>query len=130
MKKTEVYKCKICGLTIEVLTSCGCASPVICCGQPMNLMPEQTAEYKTEKHVPYPTQTENGTKVVVGESALHPMVDTHYIEWIEIENGPYVNRKYLKPGEAPSAEFYVPLKKGMVVREFCNVHGLWKFEVK
>jgi len=96
----------------------------------MNLMPEQTAEFKTEKHVPYPTKTANGTNVVVGESALHPMVDNHYIEWIEIENGSYVNRKYLKPGDAPSAEFYVPLQKGMIVREFCNVHGLWKFEVK
>jgi len=96
----------------------------------MNLMPEQTAEFKTEKHVPYPTASGNGTKVVVGESALHPMVENHFIEWIEIENGSYVNRQYLKPGDAPSAEFYVPLQKGMIVREFCNVHGLWKYEVK
>lgn len=130
MKKPEVYKCKICGLTIEVLTGCGCPSPVLCCGQPMNLMPEQTAEFKTEKHVPYPTSSGSGTKVVVGECMLHPMVDNHYIEWIEIENGAYVNRQYLKPGDAPSAEFYVPLQKGMIVREFCNVHGLWKYEVK
>lgn len=129
MKKQEIYKCEICGLTLDVLTGCGCPQPVPCCGKPMTLMPEQTAEYKTEKHVPYPETIEGGTRVTVGKETAHPMTEEHHIEWIEIVNGPYVNRKYLNPGEAPAAEFYVSLKKGMVVREFCNVHGLWTFVV-
>ena len=91
----------------------------------MKLQEEKTADSKTEKHVPIIEATPNGVKVTVG-SVPHPMVDDHYIEWIEVANGPYVNRKYLKPGDKPEAEFYVKLQPGLIVREFCNKHGLWK----
>jgi superoxide reductase len=91
----------------------------------MKLMEEKTADSKVEKHVPVITATPNGVKVVVG-SVPHPMAEDHYIEWIEVVNGPYVNRKYLKPGDKPEAEFYVKMQPGLIVREFCNKHGLWK----
>lgn len=128
MKRSEIYKCAECGLTFEVTTGCNC--PVSCCGKEMKLMQAQTADFKQEKHVPYPEASGSGMRVTVGKEMPHPMLEAHHIEWIEVINGPYVNRRYLKPGEEPRADFYVPLQKGMIVREFCNIHGLWEYEVK
>lgn len=128
MKTLEIYKCGECGLVVEVTSACDCAA--VCCGKEMQLMVPQTAEYKIEKHVPYPEAIEGGTKVSVGKETAHPMSEEHRIEWIEIVNGPYVNRKYLKPGEKPEALFYVPLQKGMLIREYCNIHGLWEYRVE
>jgi superoxide reductase len=90
----------------------------------MTLLEEQKADSTTEKHVPIIEKTDSGIKVTVG-STLHPMVDTHFIEWIEVINGDYIQRRYLKPGDAPVAEFYVPYSDALVAREYCNVHGNW-----
>ena len=128
MKRLEVYKCSSCGLVVEVTSGCDC--PVNCCGKEMEQMVPQTADFKFEKHVPYPEATEHGMKVSVGKETAHPMTEAHQIEWIEVINGSYVNRKYLKPGEKPEAEFYVPLQKGMIIREYCNIHGLWETVVE
>lgn len=54
------------------------------------------------------------------------MTEEHYIQWIEVINGPWVNRYYLKPGDAPRAEFFVPAGENLTVRAYCNLHGLWK----
>ena len=127
MKRLEIYKCEECGLVVEITTGCECTPT--CCGKEMKQMPPQTAEYKFEKHVPYPEAIDGGTRVLVGKETAHPMMEEHHIEWIEIINGPYVNRRYLKPGEKPMAEFHVALQKGMIVREYCNLHGLWEYVV-
>ena len=119
----EVYQCKHCGNIVEVLH--GGAAPLICCGEPMKLLREGSTDGASEKHVPVIEKTENGYKVKVG-SAAHPMAEDHYIEWIEVINGAYVNRCHLKPGDAPQAAFYVPMQPGLVVRAYCNKHGLWK----
>jgi superoxide reductase len=34
-------------------------------------------------------------------------------------------RKYLKPEEAPSAEFPMEFSEDIIAREYCNIHGLW-----
>ena len=123
MKKNEIYKCGN-GMTIEILSdadSCG----LQCCGEPVELLEEKTADGATEKHVPLLEESGDGIKVVVGSTA-HPMTEEHYIMWIEVINGDYVNRKHLKPGDAPEAEFYVPKQEGLIVRSYCNLHGLWK----
>lgn len=121
--RMEVYKCELCGNIVEVLHGEG--APLVCCGEQMKKKEEQTADFATEKHVPVVEKTANGIKVIVG-STLHPMADDHFIEWIEVVNGPWVNRKYLKPGDKPEAEFYVPYSENLIVREYCNKHGLWK----
>ena len=74
----------------------------VCCGENMVLQKENTVDAAKEKHVP--VLEDNGTtiKVKVG-SVDHPMIEDHYIEWIEVINGDYVNRKYLKPGDRPEA---------------------------
>ena len=127
MKRFDVLVCKKCGLVMEVVVPCGekCGIPV-CCGEPMTLAEAKTADHTTEKHVPIPGEAEeHGCRVLVG-SVPHPMLPEHYVQWIDVINGDYLNRKYLKPGEAPSAEFFVDLKPGMVLREYCNIHGLWQ----
>ena len=128
MKRSEIWKCAECGLTFEVTDGCDC--PVTCCGREMKQMMPQTSDWKLEKHVPYPEAVNGGMRVTVGKETLHPMIEAHHIEGIEVINGPYVNRRYLKPGEEPRADFYVPLQKGMIVREYCNIHGLWEYVVE
>ena len=120
--REEVYKCGVCGNVVEV----GHASTgtLVCCGQEMNLLKEQTADQSTEKHVPIIQKTDKGVKVIVGSTA-HPMTPEHYIEWIEVINGDYIQRKYLKPGDPPEAEFFVPYSDSLVAREYCTIHGNW-----
>jgi superoxide reductase len=121
-KRANIYKCELCGNIVETLH----AGPgeLVCCNKPMKLMDEQNADFATEKHVPIIEKIENGIKVIVG-STLHPMTEDHYIEWIEVINGDYIQRKYLKPGEEPVAEFYVPFSDKLIAREYCNKHGNW-----
>jgi superoxide reductase len=87
-------------------------------------MNEQTADFKTEKHVPVIEQYKNGIVVKVG-SVPHPMEEKHWIEWIQVIVDGVVLRKFLQPGEKPEARFDV-VGKDIMAREYCNIHGLWK----
>ncbi len=120
--KLEVYKCEMCGNIVEVLH--GGAGELVCCGEPMTLMTEQTADAAVEKHVPVSEKTDDGVKVTVG-SVPHPMEEKHHIEWIEVVAGGKAYREFLAPGGPPEATLCVDGDIEMV-REFCNVHGLWK----
>jgi len=121
--KMEVYKCEICGNIVFVLH--GGKGQLVCCGQPMKLMEEKTEkEEGKEKHIPVIEKMEGGIKVKVG-SAPHPMEENHYIEWIEVEDGENVYRKFLSPGKTPDGIFPVE-GENLKIREYCNVHGLWK----
>ena len=118
----QIYKCSICGNIVEVINASG--GELVCCGKPMELLVEKTQDLGYEKHVPVIEKTEKGILVKVG-SISHPMEETHYIEWIEIiADGKYC-RKFLKPGDKPEALFDISAKE-VVVREYCNIHGLWK----
>ena len=44
---------------------------------------------------------------------------------VEIIDGDTSCRQFLRPGQAPEATFQTQ-KEGIVAREYCNVHGLWK----
>ncbi|MEM3483543.1 MAG: desulfoferrodoxin, partial [Candidatus Woesearchaeota archaeon] len=91
-EKRQVYKCNICGNIVEVLHSG--AGTLVCCGQPMQLLKENTTEASLEKHVPVIEKTKTGIRVKVG-SAPHPMEEKHYIEWIELIAGERTFRKML-----------------------------------
>jgi len=121
-KQLEVYKCELCGNIVEVLHAGG--GELVCCGQPMNLLEEKTADSATEKHVPLVEKTADGYKVTVG-STLHPMNDDHYIELIELVADGKSYTQFLKPGNEPVATFCVKADS-VFAREFCNLHGLWK----
>ncbi len=118
----QVYKCDVCGNIVEVLH--GGAGDLVCCGQPMKLMTENTVDAAKEKHVPVIEKTADGWRVTVGAVA-HPMEEKHYIEWIELIADGIVYRAVLKPGDKPEAEFKVKAAK-VSAREYCNLHGLWK----
>jgi len=122
-ERFQVYKCDSCGNIVEVLH--GSNGQMFCCGKPMRNLTENVVDASLEKHVPVVKKSGDGIDVKVG-SVLHPMEKDHYIEWIEaIKDGKTISRRYLNPGDTPEASFKTDLK-GVVVREFCNLHGLWK----
>jgi superoxide reductase len=121
-KKNEVYKCALCGNIVEVL-HVG-AGELVCCGQGMDLLAENSVDAAQEKHVPVIEKVADGYKVAVG-SAPHPMEEKHYIEFIELIADGKVYRQNLNPGDAPEAFFCVDAAE-VTAREFCNLHGLWK----
>ena len=120
--KLQIYKCEVCGNIVEMLHAG--AGQMVCCGQPMKLNKENTTDAAKEKHVPVIDKTAAGLKVTVG-SVLHPMEQTHYIEWIEVIVDGKTYRQFLHPGEAPEATFELKAEK-VTAREYCNLHGLWK----
>lgn len=120
--KLQIYKCTACGNIIEVLH--GGDGELVCCGQPMTNLSEQTADAATEKHVPVIEKTDGGIMVKVG-SVPHPMAEEHYIEWIEIIADGKAYRQFLNPGDQPQAVFNIDADS-VTAREHCNVHGLWK----
>ena len=118
----EVYKCVHCGNIVEVMHAGG--GDLVCCGEPMKFMKEGTSDGAKEKHVPVIEKTATGYKVKVG-SVAHPMEESHWIEWIELIADGRSYTKFLKPGEAPEAEFCVQATE-VTAREYCNLHGHWK----
>lgn len=118
----EIYKCEECGNIVEVLHEGPGA--LYCCGQAMKVYTENMIDAAKEKHVPVIEKTDSGIKVQVG-SAVHPMEDKHYIEWIELVADGRTCRKFLKPGDEPVACFDVTSEQ-ITVRAYCNLHGLWK----
>ena len=118
----EIYKCELCGNIVEVLHSG--VGELVCCGQPMKKLVENTVDAAKEKHVP--VIEKNGDKITVKVGSVqHPMEEKHYIEFIELLADGKVYRKMLKPGDVPVATFEVKAEK-VSAREFCNLHGLWK----
>jgi superoxide reductase len=122
-KRLEIYKCEVCGNIVEVVHTG--AGELVCCGQPMTRLTENSVDAAKEKHVPVGEKTADGMTVKVG-SVPHPMEEKHYIEWIEIiDTQGKAYRKFLKPGDTPEAAFCVP-EGAYTLREYCNLHGLWK----
>lgn len=121
-ERLEVYKCELCGNIVEVLHSG--AGELVCCGQPMKCMKENTVDAAKEKHVPVIEKVEGGYKVAVG-SVAHPMEEKHFIEWIELIADGKAYRQFLNPGGKPEAVFKIEANT-VSAREYCNLHGLWK----
>ena len=121
----QFFRCKKCGKIIEIIN--GGAPDTICCGEAMSELKANTTDAATEKHVP--VIEANGDKITVKVgSTVHPMEEDHYIQWIVIETDKGIQRKYLKPGEAPEATFVLSNEKLIAAYEYCNKHGLWKAE--
>ena len=121
-QRLEIYKCGICGNMVEVIHTG--EGELVCCGQPMTLLKENSVDAAQEKHVPVVEKVEVGYKVTVG-SVAHPMEEKHWIEWIELMADGKVYRQDLAPGKAPEATFCVEASE-VTARAYCNLHGLWK----
>ena len=123
-KLRDLYRCEICGNVVEILHEG--APALVCCNEPMQKLEPKTEDATNEKHVPYVESKGEGVLVKIGKEVDHPMIEKHYIKFIEVMTKDKVYRKELKPGMKPQAEF--PVKKEDIIktREFCNVHMFWK----
>ncbi len=121
----EFFKCEVCGNMVGLIKKGG--GTLVCCGKPMTELKANTTEASEEKHIPVATKADGKINVQVG-SVLHPMTPEHYIEWIALvsENG--TERISLSPTDEPKAVFCD--KENAEVYAYCNLHGLWKVDVK
>ena len=126
MKNTKFYICPHCGNIVEMVHDTG-VKP-FCCGQKMNELIPNTVEASGEKHIPAVILGEELVEVNVG-SVDHPMVDVHWIEWVQLVTDQGSQRKYLNPGQAPKVTFRLNGEKPLAVYAYCNLHGLWKTEL-
>lgn len=119
------YKCPVCGKIIAIVSTKP-GIPTICCGRPMEEMPVNTEDGAHEKHVPVFEVKDRIVHVKVGE-VTHPMMETHYIQWIALETNLGNQRKVLKPTDQPEAKFaLLEGEEVIAVYEYCNLHGLYK----
>lgn len=119
----QLYHCPLCGNVTEVLYTG--AGELVCCGEPMKLLKENSVDAAKEKHVPVITDLGDKIEVAVG-SVLHPMEEKHHIAFIEVITEKQVYRHEFVPGESPVAVFPVKMAEVLYAREYCNLHGLWK----
>lgn len=117
----EVFRCADCGM-IAMITHDG-SGEMACCGQPMVRAEENVVDASTEKHIPVVERADDRMVVRVGD-VPHPMDPSHYIEWIEVNSGPDLFVRGLKPGNEARATF-PGYREGVKVRAYCNLHGLW-----
>ncbi len=123
----KFFVCNHCGNIVGLIQEAGV--PMICCGEKMEELVPNTVDAAQEKHVPVVTVNGNTVKVEIG-SVEHPMVDEHYIQWVYLQTENGGQRKGLKPGDKPSVTFALVDDKAVAAFEFCNLHGLWKADIK
>ena len=124
----NLFVCKLCGNTTELLNSSGV--PMVCCGKEMTKIIPNTVEASTEKHLPEITVSGSNVSVQVG-SVMHPMESGHFITFIYLETKTGSQNKRLKPGEEPKAVFTLNADDApLAAYAYCNLHGLWKTEIK
>ncbi|TYQ14945.1 UNVERIFIED_CONTAM: superoxide reductase [Acetivibrio alkalicellulosi] len=125
--KTEVafFKCEVCGNLVGLIKNGG--GQLVCCDQPMLKLEPNTTDAATEKHVPVAVRKEGKIYVEVG-SVAHPMTEQHYIEWIAVVTDEGTERISLSPSDQPKAVFCD--RQNVDVYAYCNLHGLWKSEIK
>lgn len=127
MKETRFFVCEHCGNIVGMIHDAGV--PMMCCGQKMTKMEPGTVEASVEKHLPVVAVEGNTVKVVVG-SVAHPMQEEHSILWVYLQTDRGGQRKCLKVGAEPVVTFALAEEKPLAVYAYCNLHGLWKTDIK
>ena len=123
----KFFVCKKCGNLVGMIHASG--APLVCCGEEMSEIVPNTVDAAKEKHFPVVTVSGNTVTVQVG-SVPHPMEEAHHIVFIYIETEYGGQRKVLKPGDEPNATFSLAEDKPVAAYAYCNLHGLWKTEIK
>lgn len=120
------YRCEHCGNIIVHFNDSGVRC--VCCGEEMKALEPNSSGAAAEKHTPVISVSGKTVSVKISQ-AEHPMQEAHYIQWIAIETKQGWQKKELKPGEKPEAEFVLSGADELVAAyEYCNLHGLWKAE--
>ena len=125
--KQRFFICNHCKNLIGLIEDRGV--PMVCCDKKMTELEPNTVDASGEKHLPDIVLSGGTMKVQVG-SVPHPMSDEHFIQFIYVETEHGGQRKSLKPGDDPISEFSFVNDIPIAVYEYCNLHGLWKTEVK
>ena len=123
----KFYICHHCGNLAGLINEKG--APMVCCGEKMSELVPNSVEASSEKHLPDVKVSGNTVTVQVG-SALHPMEAEHSIKFIYLETELGGQRKACKAGGEPKQSFSLTDDKPVAVYAYCNLHGLWKTEVK
>ena len=119
---SETYRCNICGNTVRVI--CKGAGELVCCGEPMQKLVENTTDAAQEKHVPVVTKIDGGYQIAVG-SVAHSRDAENAIHWVALQTDDgVVHEKFLSPGEKPEIVVKTTAK-AVKACEYCNKHGLW-----
>lgn len=122
--ETKFLRCEHCGQIVEVVKDAGVA--IMCCGQKMTELIPGTTDAAVEKHVPVYEVQDGIVTVTVGE-VEHPMLEVHYIEWIELLTNKGTKRVQLSFDQEPKASFAISEDEVVeAVYAYCNLHGLWK----
>ena len=123
----KFFVCEICGNVVELINDHG--APLSCCGTNMVFLTPNTVEASQEKHLPQVSRAEDGLKVKVG-SVLHPMGNEHYIDFIYVKSAKGFQRVKLEIEGSPEAQFCCVGDGPVEVYAYCNLHGMWKTELK
>ncbi|MDF2567132.1 MAG: desulfoferrodoxin [Oscillospiraceae bacterium] len=128
LKEQKFYVCKHCGNIIGMIESSG--APVSCCGDEMSELVANTTDGAVEKHLPV-VEIE-GNKVIVSIGSVpHPMLEEHHISWVYLQTNLGGQRKCLEVGAEPKACFKLCKDETPTAAfEYCNLHGLWKTDIK
>lgn len=122
----EFFYCDTCGNLIWIINNS--SVPVECCGEAMTELSPGTSDGAHEKHVPVVTEQDGMLHVQVG-SVLHPATVAHHIEWIALQTDTGMFFKEVQLGKEPVADFCGLAGKPVAVFAYCNLHGLWEYEL-
>ncbi len=125
--KQKFFFCRHCGKIIGMIQEKG--TPTICCGEKMTELVANTTEASVEKHLPVVTVSGNTIEIEIG-STHHPMEEAHHITFVYVETEGGGQRKCLKVGDTPKVTFSFVEDKPVAVYAYCNLHGLWKTDIK
>lgn len=114
---SEEYRCPVCGAAksdFEAVHQKG---------------EEYTGGEAQEKHVPVIEVNGETVTVKVG-SVEHPMIEGHYINMIELYDGPdLLKKEKLQPNQEPKAVFEgISNINNLKAFAYCNLHGVWESE--
>ena len=124
--KQKFFICERCGNMVGTIHIKD--APIVCCGEDMKGLVPNTVDASKEKHLPVVNLSGNTINVTVG-SAAHPMEEKHNIDFIYVETEQGGQRKGLKVGAEPKANFTFIDDKPVAVYAYCNLHGLWKTDL-
>ena len=126
-KSVKFYICEHCGNIAGKINDSGV--PMVCCGEKMKELVPGTVEASREKHIPVVSVSGDLVTVTVG-SVEHPMAAEHSILWVYLETEHGGQRKCLEVGAAPTVTFALAGDRAVAAYAYCNLHGLWKCEIK
>lgn len=121
-EKLEIYKCNICGNTVQVLLNG--VGELVCCNEPMEKLEIQHDTNELgEKHAPKIEFRDNKKFVQV---ISHPMLAEHYIQFVEVytKDKNELHLKYFYPQETPELDIS-HFSEEVDAIELCNIHKLW-----